>query len=458
MSAPALQPHNFFKITWPIFIEQLLFILMGTADTFMLSHVSGAAVAAVGTSNQIVNVILLVLNMVSSGTAVLIAQYLGAGRSQECGYLTALSITINMIFGLVLSATLVILRHEISLAMQLPPNMYPSVNTYLRLVGATLFMQALLGASSSALRASGFTRITMVVNLGMNAVHILGNYIFIYGAWGAPRLGVLGVSISTSVSRSLGALVMLYFLYRYAPFKINWKDYFRLRWKALWRILSIGIPSAGEPIAYQISQIVMISFMATLGATVLATRVYVMNIMSYVIIIGMSIGFGTQILVGHLVGAGKPEQAYRLVWRSLFLSLGLTVTMVGIIASLARPLLGVFTNDNFILTLGSELMLISVILETGRTFNLVIIQSMRASGDVVFPVMMGMLFPFLLGLPLCYFLGIYLHWGLIGMWLTILADEWTRGIIMSFRWKSRVWQKKALVQRQPVAEVSIAEM
>lgn len=455
MSKP-LASQSLFRITWPIFIEQLLFILMGTADTFMLSHVSGAAVAAVGTSNQIVNVVLLILNMVSSGSAVLIAQYLGAGRSQDCGYLAALSITINLIFGVLLSVVLVLLREWISVTMQLPPEVSKLVDTYFQLVGATLFMQALLGAASSVLRASGFTQITMFVNLGMNLLHIAGNYLFIYGALGIPQMGVFGVSISTSVSRSIAALVMFALMWRYVPFRIQWGDFVRLSGKTLWSILSIGIPSAGEPIAYQVSQIVMISFMATLGADVLATRVYVMSIMSYVIIIGMSMGFGTQILVGHLVGAGKAEKAYRLVWRSLLISLVLTVTLVGILAALARPLLGVFTNDSFILTLGSQLMLISVVLETGRTFNLVIIQSMRASGDVIFPVLMGMLFPFLLGLPLCYFLGIYLHLGLIGMWLTILADEWTRGIIMTFRWKSRVWQKKALVQ--PVAEVPIAEM
>ncbi len=440
-----LEPEHLFRITWPIFIEQLLFILMGTADTLMISHVSGAAVAAVGTCTQIVGMVLLIFNMISSGSAVLLSQYLGAKRNEDCAKIAALSITINLLIGLFMSFLLYFFRDEVSVIMHLPANVSPYVDTYFRLVGATIFMQSLLGITSSILRANGFTRVTMFVSLGMNIIHIVGNYLFIFGVFGIPKLGVLGVSISTSMSRTLAFFVMFILLVRYVPFRMKVRDFFHPHWDTIKRILAVGIPSGGEPMAYQISQIVMVSFMASLGATVLATRVYVMSIMSYVIVFGMSLGFGTSILVGHLVGARQVEKAYHLVWRSLFIALSLTFSTVGLIALFGHSLLSVFTKNPFILHLGSTLMIISIILEMGRTFNLVIIQSMRAAGDVKFPVMMGMIFPFLLGIPLCYVLGVSLHLGLIGMWLTILADECSRAIIMVFRWRSRVWQNKAVI-------------
>lgn len=434
------------QVTWPVLIEQLLFMLMGSADTFMLSHVSGSAVAAVGAANQIVNLVLLVFNMVSGGTAVLVAQYLGARRLDECAKFTAASLTVNLMFGLLVSLGLFLFRDWIGLAMQLPASVLHLTNSYFAIVGPTMVFQALLGAVGSVLRSNGFTRITMFVSLGMNILHIIGNYVFIFGAFGVPKLGVTGVAISTSVSRFLAFLVMLFLMYRFVPYRIAWQDYVRVKGVHLKRILEIGIPSAGEPLAYQISQLVMTSFMGVYGAVVLATRVYTINLMYYIFVFAGAVGFGTQIVVGHLCGAGRMQDAYRIVWRSLRVSLAITVIVAVSMAFASHSLLHVFTDDTRVIQMGSGLLFICILLEPGRTFNLVIIQSLRAAGDVKFPVMMGILFPMVMGIPLSYFLGIHLHMGLAGVWWTICIDEWSRAIIMSFRWRSRVWERKVLVQ------------
>jgi Na+-driven multidrug efflux pump len=77
--------------------------------------------------------------------------------------------------------------------------------------------------------------------------------------------------------------------------------------------------------------------------------------------------------------------------------------------------------------------------------NIVIINSLRAAGDAKFPVMIGVFSMVLMSLPLGYFLVFYLNMGLPGIWIAIAADEWIRGIIMYFRWKSRKWEKYVLV-------------
>ncbi|WAH37600.1 MATE family efflux transporter [Alicyclobacillus dauci] len=433
------------RVTWPVLIEQLLFLLMGTADTFMLSHVSGSAVAAVGACNQVVSIVLLVFNMVSGGAAVLVAQYLGAKRISDCAKFTAASITVNLAFGLLVSAFLVVFRTLIASVMQLPASVVPLTNAYLEIVGSTIFGQALLGAVSSVLRANGFTRVTMLVSLGMNILHIVGNYLFIFGPFGVPVLGVTGVAISTAVSRVLAFVVMLVLMYRYVPYRIAWKDYISIPACHLKKILTIGVPSAGEPLAYEIGQLVMTSFMGIYGATVLATRVYTLNLMYYILIFGSAVGFGTQIVIGHLCGAGKLDAAYRVVWRSLWVALGVTAVIAVTMAASGHALLHLFTSSGSVIQMGTHLLFICVLLEPGRTFNLVIIQSLRAAGDVRFPVMMGILFPIGMGIPLSYFLGVHLHMGLVGVWWTICLDEWSRAVIMSIRWKSRIWEQKILV-------------
>lgn len=441
-----------FQVTWPVLIEHLLFMLMGSADTFMLSHVSSSAVAAVGAANQVVNIVLLVFDMISGGSAVLVAQYLGARRVDECAKFTGAAVTLNLAVGVVTSAILVALRSIIGSMLQLPPGVLHLMNGYLLIVGSTIFVQAILGAISSTLRTNGFTRVTMFVSIGMNLLHIFGNYLFIYGALGAPKLGVTGVAISTSVSRFLAVIVLFFIMYRALPYHVAWQHYFRISKEHLKRMLSIGIPSSGEPLAYSIGQLVMMGFMGIYGATVLATRVYSMNFMFYIATFGGALGFGTQIVVGHLCGAGRLEEAYRQVWRTLRIAFVTALAISLVMAFTGHNLFRLFTSDPAVIQMGTHLLFICILLEPGRTFNLVIIQSMRAAGDVRFPVLMGMIFPIGMGIPLSYFLGVHLHMGLAGVWWTICLDEWTRAIIMAVRWRSRVWQQKVLVRPAPIVE------
>ena len=97
---------------------------------------------------------------------------------------------------------------------------------------------------------------------------------------------------------------------------------------------------------------------------------------------------------------------------------------------------------------GSTLLLLCLILEPGRTFNLICVNSLRATGDAAFTVKMGVLSMWGLAVPISYILGIHFGLGLAGVWTAFIVDEWFRGITMYFRWKSRVWEKKGLVQSQ----------
>ena len=108
--------------------------------------------------------------------------------------------------------------------------------------------------------------------------------------------------------------------------------------------------------------------------------------------------------------------------------------------------MSIFTENPEIIKLGAQVLLLSLLLETGRTCNIVIIGSLRAAGDAKFPVYMGLISMVCMSLPLGYLLVFQLDLGLAGVWLAIAADEWTRAVIMYFRWKSRAWEKHELVE------------
>lgn len=165
----------------------------------------------------------------------------------------------------------------------------------------------------------------------------------------------------------------------------------------------------------------------------------------------LAIGLGTSIIVGRLVGSGDKDEVYVQVWASLKRALVFTVILVALVMTFRYPLMRLFTDNENVIELGASVLLLSCLLETGRTFNMVIINSLRASGDAKFPVLMGAISMVMMSLPLGYFLVFVLDLGLVGVWLAVIMDEWTRAIIMSLRWKSRAWERYALVE--PVQEV-----
>lgn len=123
----------------------------------------------------------------------------------------------------------------------------------------------------------------------------------------------------------------------------------------------------------------IVSFVNIIGQVALSTHVYVMNITNYFMALGMAIGMGTEIIVGHMVGAGEFKAAYHKLIRSLRMTFLLTFVVVGVAAIFRKELLGLFTDNPEIIVMGSGILLLSVILEPGRTFNLVVINSLRAA-------------------------------------------------------------------------------
>jgi Na+-driven multidrug efflux pump len=122
-----------------------------------------------------------------------------------------------------------------------------------------------------------------------------------------------------------------------------------------------------------------------------------------------------------------------------------TLSTVTLVIIFRNQLIGLFTENPEVIKIATSVLVLSILLETGRTLNIVIINSLRAAGDARFPVLIGVFSMVAMSLPLGYFLVFVLDMGLPGIWLAIAADEWIRGIIMYFRWKSRKWEKYALV-------------
>ncbi|KAB2330913.1 MATE family efflux transporter [Bacillus mesophilum] len=434
-----------FALTWPIFIEVLLHMLMGNADTLMLSQYSDDSVAAVGVANQILSLVIVMFGFIATGTAILIAQNIGANRLQTAGEISVVSLAVNLVFGILLSILLFFTGKPLLLLMDLPSELLDEAYIYLVIVGGFSFVQAVIMTIGATVRSYGFTRDIMYITIGMNILNVAGNYLFIFGPFGFPVLGVEGVAISTAVSRFIGLIVSIMVLVKRTNGELPFRKLFQLPKEHIRNLLKIGIPSAGEQLSYNASQMVITIFIAALGTEALTARVYTQNIMMFIFLFSVAISQGTQILIGHMIGAGKFEEAYKRCMQSLRLAIAISLGTAILFSIFSENLLGIFTSNPEIIETGAFLILLTIILEPGRSFNLVVINSLRAAGDVKFPVYIGILSMWGVSVSLSYLLGIHFGLGLTGIWIAFIADEWLRGILMLFRWRSGVWRSKGFV-------------
>ncbi|TWT02547.1 MATE family efflux transporter [Planomicrobium sp. CPCC 101079] len=427
-------------LTIPIFAELLLAMLMGNVDTFMLSQYSDDAVAAVGIANQIIYLLIVMFGFIVTGTTVLMSQALGAGNKQRASELAAVSIIANLGIGIVLSGGIYLFQDKILEWMNVSGHVALEAQSYLTLVGSFMFIQAAMLTLSAILRSHGFTKDAMYINIAMNVFHILLNYVVLFGPLGFPVLGVAGVAMGTTISRLLALTAFIYILKKRIKEPLGLFKAFKLPKTHLKELLHIGLPAAAEQISYNLSQFVTIFFITTyMGTMFVTTRIYAFNIMSFIVLGSMALSQGTQILVARHVGAKEYDDAYKRCLDSLKLAIAVSAVLAIAFSLVSEPLLSLFTNDPAIVQDAKKLIYLAIILEPGRAINMMIITSLRAVGDMKFPLIFGTMSMWGLGVVFSYVLGIHFAYGLVGIWIASIMDEWVRGAIMFYRWRSKAW-------------------
>jgi len=439
-------------LTIPVFIEMALVMLLGAVDTVMLSRYSDNSVAAVGLDNQLMNLVFLVYQFFSMGAAILCAQYIGAGLHKRLVQVVGMALAVNLMLGLVVSALLFLYAEPLLLLMGLRPELMPDGLIYLRLTGALSFFQALSLTLSASLRSADKVVYPMVVTGIVNVLNIAGNYALIFGRWGCPQLGVEGAAIATAASRAVATvlLTVIHFRKHIPRFPLC---YFRpMPWQELRNLLHIGIPAMSENISYNLSQVVVTFFINQIGNEALAARTYCANMIMFVYLFCISITQGGDILVGHLVGQQRHQAAY--VLGNYFFRWSMVITLCGsaLLALMGRSILGFFTTNPEIITMGVWVLIIDWFLEIGRTSNIFAVSTLRATGDAFYPVVIGIIFNWTIAVGLSYVIGIPLGYGLVGMWVAFALDENIRGIILMRRWRSGIWRKKGFVAAQKKVE------
>lgn len=441
------------QLAWPIFVQCLLAMCLGYVDTIMLSNYSNEAVGAVGNANQILGFLALAFSIISSATGIIISQYLGAGKKKDIDKVYTVSIAFNLVLSVFISLIVFFFSNSLLGIMNVPTEMRVDANDYMQIVGGFIFTQAVFEAFGQIFRSNGKTTAGMFMALAMNIINIAGNYCFLYGPLKFLGFGAKGVAISTSVSRVVVLIIAIVYFAVAIEGKISLKCLKPFPFDILKQLLSLGIPSAGENISYNLSQIVISIIVNTMGTVAITTRIYANILCNFAYMYAISMALATQIQVGHSVGAGDYDFAYKRVMKTMKTAIVVSIAIATLNYILSPYTFSLFVSggdaqSQSIIALGSQVMFVAIFLEMGRSTNLVVINSMKAAGDIKFPTMLGIVSMWGVSALFAFILGIGLGWGLVGVWIAMAADEILRGIIVFIRWIKGTWRGKSVVSNE----------
>lgn len=438
--------QSIIKMSWPIFVEIFLQMLVGNVDQFMISQYSQPSVAAVGNGNQIMNIIIILLTVMSTATTILIAQYLGAKNQEKISEVCTVSLLFNGLFGLVSSVLLITFHRQLFAWLQVPAEIMDETSMFFSIIASGIVVQALYFSFVASFRGYSWMKTTMVVSSVMNILNIFGNWLLIYGFWNIPAIGVAGVAISTTISKVVGLIIIYYIFRKHLGVKISLKYLRPFPWESLKRILYIGIPSGGETLSYQLSQTTIMKMVNAFGLIVINTKVYVAIVVMFAYIYALAISAAMQIVVGYLIGSNKFDEVGKKVWYTMRISLFACTGLTVLLYLSSDYVLGIFTTDPEVLKLGKSILFIEIFLEIGRAINIVIVRALQAAGDIKTPVTVGVICMWSIAVGLSYVLGVVMEMGLVGIWIAMATDECVRAVIFIYRWRSGAWKKRKLIE------------
>lgn len=429
----------------PIAFENFFRILVSSVDTVMLSGYSQQAVAGIGLVSQYIFLITILFNVICIGTTIVLAQYLGAERTQESAYVTQGSVIMITAVAIFISTMVFVFSKKLLGFYNVEEELRVYASQYLFIFGGIgAFFIAFNMLQATILRAYGYTKDAMYITMTANVINVIGNAISLYGPFGLPVLGVPGVAASSVISQFAACILLAIRINKKPDVKFPLRGWKNIPSSIYKTILKIGVPTAGENMSYNVSQIVIMAMVSTLGTFAMSSMIYTQTIARFVFILPMSIGAAVQLKTGYWVGSKQPEIAYKKLYKYQIIGTFISMTLMVILNLFKSPLIGVFSKNPEISTITFTLLLFSFYIEFGRSINLVTISALKGAGDVRFPVFFGIFSMWCIMVLGSYVFGIHLGFGLIGIWLSIGTDETFRGFAMLLRWRSKKWMTKAI--------------
>lgn len=430
------------QLFFPIFIEVLFFMLVGSIDTLMLSTVGDDKVGAVGAANTYLGVFTISFSVISTGVMAVMTQYIGAGKNGVARQARNIGVIFNGIIGGVFSILLLFWSSPILKVLGTADSLLPYATTYMRIVGGTSILTALTPIVTSYLRAFGFTKEPLITNVTANVLNIILNSIFLFVCdW-----GVAGVAIATAISRGVGLLMGIIMCIR--KIKIP-KDAETISNVTVCKnILRVGVPSALESALYNVAMAIVMKFLNEMSddGIYVTAKSYASQITMFSYCAGVALANANAIIVGWRIGEKRYDECQKATFKAAKLGVITAVAGAGVFALTGKYIMRIFTDDPRVIELVVMVLVVDIVLEIGRICNIVFGGALKTAGDATYTVVIAVIFMYLFAVLGTYVFGISLKWYVVGSWIGLAMDECMRAVLMGIRWKSRKWEKKVMVK------------
>lgn len=429
----------------PLVVEQFLAVTIGLSDTIMVANVGEAAVSGTSIVDAINVLLIQIFSALATGGAVVAAQYIGSGnRKAACNAAKQLLYVITLLASVIMAVCLFFRTPIIHLVYgNLDPEVLKNAEAYFRFTAISYPFLAVYNAGAALFRAMGNSKISMMVSLIDNVVHIGTDAVLIFGlGWGAA-----GAGVATLFARILAAAAMFYLICRSVNLiYIDHPFHFTYQPDMVRRILHIGVPNGLENGMFQIGKLIVQRMVTSFGTSAIAANAVAGSISCVSNIPGNAVSLALITVVGQCLGAGNYEQSdyyTKRLMRTAYISMG-TLNVLLLIA--AGPVVGVYNLDPVAASYAVQILRVFAFCSATIWIpSFLLPNSLRAAGDVKFTMLTSTISMWAFRIGFCFILTGPLHLGVLGVWDAMYIDWAVRMVVFICRYRSGKWKTKKVI-------------
>ena len=436
--------HQLLTLLWPLIIEQTLSVLVGMADTVMVSSVGEAAISGVSLVDMINQLIITVFAALATGGAVVTSQYLGAKKPEQAARSAGQLVGLSALLGLAVAAFCLLTRRPMLRLLfgSITDDVMDAALVYFTITALSFPFLALYNAGAAIFRSTGNSAVSMKVSVIVNAINFCGNAICIF----VLGMGVEGVAIPTLISRAVGAFIILGLATQHEyVLHITPRSVTHLEGGIVKSILRIGIPSACENSLFQLGRVLVVSMISLFGTVHISANAVANNLDAIGCIVGNAMGLAMITVIGRCIGAQDFEQTNYYTKKLLlwdYIAQG--AVNVVVLLSLNR-ILSMYTLTPETRALAWTL----VMIHNGMSIFLwpasfVLPNALRAANDVRFTMVVATASMLVWRMGLSWVLCVQMGMGAVGVWYAMVVDWICRIICFVARFVSGAWKKNAV--------------
>ena len=432
------------SIAWPAVIESFFTAFVGLVDSYMVSGLGSNAVAAVGLTTQPKFMGLSMFFALNVALSALVARRRGEDRKDDANRILVSGIAFILIAAAVISTVLVFFAGDIIRFCGSNSDTHDQATLYFRIVMGGMIFNCIQMGINSAQRGAGNTKITMRTNLASNSVNIVFNYLLIGGKFGFPALGVRGAALATVLGTVVASVMSIMSLFKkdcFVSIPYIVKNKILPRIDGFKSIIRVGYSVFFEQLLMRVGFMATSIMAAKIGTAAMAAHQVGMNIM------GLSFSFGDGLqatavaLIGRSLGQNDEELAkeYGRVCRRLGLIISFALACIYFFGG--HAMMSAFFEEAEIVKIGVDITRIIIIVVIFQVSQVIYMGCLRGAGDTGYTALASIISVTVIRTAFSYMFGYVLGFGINGVWMGILADQVSRFIFGSVRFKQGKWTK-----------------